>query len=83
MDLKVENISDKEYRLMQEIEKLKHIIDTSKVEKQQLISFLEIKLKRITNRQKEETGLDFAYSEGYIDMIKTVLDFINKGGKDE
>ncbi len=54
-------------------------------EQQQLISFLEGRKKRNEKRLEqfchEEPG--YSYCEGIDDVLKEVLDFVNKGGKDE
>ena len=79
--------SIKFYTLNRQIEQLQN-------EKQQLISFLEEKIKENVDR-REELAKNIGYGDEYdfglnilkitnkLQAYREVLDFINKGGKDE
>ena len=57
------------------------------IPKQQLISFLEITIKESKKKAKEyeqEREFDWQiYEEHTVEICQEVLDFVNKGGKDE
>ena len=58
-----------------------------KIEKQQLISFLEEKIKHLENiihkSKIKPYGEELRLLENSLNRYKDVLDFVNKGGKDE
>ena len=59
--------------------------DNRYINKQQLISFLEERIKQNEKRLEQfcykEPG--YSYCEGIDDVLEEVLDFVTKGGKDE
>ena len=54
-----------------------------KQEKQQLISFLEDKLKQAEKNRKDSFGLDIIFKKGEIFAYREVLNFIKGDGKNE
>ncbi len=58
--------------------------DNEYIEKQQLINWLEDKIREIEEKIKDLNYNEIEYyDEVRIDIYQEVLDFVNKGGKDE
>ena len=73
-------------RLLNEMDNADIVIKKQYEEKQQLISFLEDKIKEykeyIDTYKKEKIGNCKLYCEAKLFVYQEVLDFVNKGGKE-